>query len=111
MTASETGGRGELHIEVLFFEGCPNRAPALDLVNEVIAARGVTARIVEVGVRDQDDAERLRFPGSPTVRVDGVDIESGEWPTEHFVLGCRLYGATGVPPRELLVAALDRRRP
>jgi hypothetical protein len=36
---------------------------------------------------DQPAAEWARFPGSPTVRVDGRDVEPGS----EYLVGCRLY--------------------
>ena len=63
-------------------------------------------RVEEVEVRDEADAERLRFIGSPTIRVDGADIEPDAGTRTDFALSCRLYEGSGVPPRELLEAAL-----
>jgi hypothetical protein len=60
----------------------------------------------EVAVATGAEAERLRFPGSPTVRVDGADIEPSSAGRGGYALGCRLYGGSGVPPRELVAAAL-----
>ena len=93
-------------IEVLYLEGCPNYPPTLTLVREVAAELGINAHLIPVQVKDSADAERCRFPGSSTVRVNGVDIEpSARHRTEHG-WGCRRYGGTGVPPREMIVAAM-----
>ena len=61
-------------------------------------------RLVEV--RDQDAAERLSFLGSPSVRIDGADIDAGADAGAGYALSCRMYGDAGVPPEELLVNAL-----
>jgi len=53
-----------------------------------------------------ESAERLRFLGSPTIRVDGKDIEPAARGRTHFGMSCRMYGSSGVPPRELVEAAL-----
>jgi hypothetical protein len=97
-----------MKVQVLYFEGCPHHRPTLDLVKQVMDDRGMAAEVEEIEIRDQSEAERLRFLGSPSVRVDGVDIEPDAATRTEFVLGCRMYGASGVPPRELLVAALQR---
>lgn len=97
-------------IEVLFFEGCPNHGPTLSLANEVLAELGLEAEIQETEIRAAEDAERLRFLGSPSVRVDGKDIEPGAEGRTEYALGCRVYGATGLPPKELLVTALEEAR-
>ncbi|MEN8183064.1 MAG: hypothetical protein ABFS46_11075 [Myxococcota bacterium] len=94
-------------IEVLFFDGCPNQEPTLELAREVVRELGIEAEIREVRVRDSDEAQRLRFLGSPSVRVDGVDIDPQAPSVTKFSFCCRMYGESGVPSRELLVAALN----
>ncbi len=97
-------------IEVLYFEGCPNLEPTLSFVNEVLSQLGLSADVREVEVRTPGDAERLRFLGSPSVRVNGKDIEPGAESRMEYALSCRIYGDSGLPPKELLVAALGARR-
>ncbi len=98
-----------MRIEVLYFEGCPHHQTTVELVHEVVAELGVGADVHEVEVRDDEDAARLRFLGSPSVRVDGVDIEPGARDDAQFGLACRMYQGSGVPPKPLLVAALEGR--
>lgn len=93
-------------VEILSFNGCPHHTATVSLVREVAAELGVEAQIREVEVDDAADAERVRFLGSPTVRVNGSDIEPAAAARTDYVLGCRLYGASGVAPREMVVAAL-----
>ena len=97
-----------MRIEVLFFEGCPNHGPTVQLVRDVTAAQGVDAELVEVEVRSPGEAARLRFRGSPTVLVDGVDAEPAANVEHGIGLGCRIYtNGKGVPPRELLESAIS----
>ncbi len=96
-------------IEVLYFEGCPNLEPTLSLADEVLSELGLSGEVREVEVRTPADAERLRFLGSPSVRVNGRDIEPGAEDRTEYALCCRLYGDLGFPPKELLVAALEAR--
>ena len=93
-------------VEVLFFDGCPNHGPAVDLAKEVVADLVPDVQVEEVEVRDAEDAARLRFLGSPTIRVDGMDIEPEARTRTDFSMSCRLYGSSGLPPRELLEVAL-----
>lgn len=95
-----------MEVEVLYSAGCPHRKAAIDRTLEVLAALGVDAEVREVEVRDGVDAARLRFPGSPTIRVDGMDIEPGADSRALDALSCRMYGGSGVPPRDLLVGAI-----
>jgi mercuric ion transport protein len=94
-------------VEVLYFEGCPNHYETAALAREVIGELGIDATVEEVEVRNGDDAERLRFLGSPTVHVDGIDIEVAARDSSQYAFACRTYGNSGVPPRELLAAALN----
>jgi copper chaperone CopZ len=71
---------------------------------------GLKARAESVLVQDADDAERLRFLGSPTVHVNGVDIEPEARTRTNYAFGCRIYGSTGIPSRALLQAALRESR-
>ena len=93
-------------IEVLYFEGCPNVEPTVALARDVAAELGIAAEVRGVEVRDEADAKRLRFLGSPTVRVNGVDIDPEAVARTDYAFGCRLWGASGVPPRELMRSAL-----
>ncbi len=93
-------------IEVLYFAGCPHYRPTLDLLEAVIAESGVAAEVREVEVCNDADAARLRFLGSPTIRVDGADIEPDTEVRTDYALSCRMYGVSGVPGRDLLEAAL-----
>jgi len=93
-------------IEVLYFAGCPNHEPTVDLAREVLGELGLEAEVREVAVETLEAAERERFLGSPTVRVDGKDIEPDAEDKAQFALGCRMYGKGGVPPKELIMRAL-----
>jgi hypothetical protein len=63
-----------------------------------------------VRVADADAVERLRFLGSPTVRVDGVDVEPGAVGRRDFVFSCRVYptgaGLSGRPDEGRIRIAL-----
>lgn len=100
-----------MKVEILYFEGCPNHAPAAEMVERVARRMGIQAEIRTVEVRDAEAAETLRFLGSPSLRVNGMDIEPGRENDPPFY-GCRTYvvrgKTTGVPPEEWLVDALRR---
>jgi len=63
-----------MKIEFLFWDGCPSHPEARALLAEVLAERGLEAEVEEREVATTEDAERLAFPGSPTIRVDGADV-------------------------------------
>lgn len=99
-----------MKIELLTFEGCPNAQSARELVERVVAESRAEAEIAYVDVPDAETAERLRFLGSPTIRVDGRDIEPGADERTAYVLACRVYrteeAVTGVPDDRWLRDAL-----
>ena len=77
-------------VELLWWEGCPGWEQALALVREEMRALGLDADSVEVReVRTDDDAARSEFVGSPTVRVDGRDVQPPQG--EPAGLTCRVY--------------------
>ena len=95
-----------VRVDVLFFDGCPNHEPTVELVRSVVADLGLESRVNGIPVESAEDAETLRFLGSPSVRVNGRDIEPGADERSSYALSCRMYGDSGVPPRDWLVDAL-----
>jgi hypothetical protein len=99
-----------VRIEILYFSGCPHHEATVARVREILQREGVSADIQETAVCDGEEADRLRFPGSPTVRIDGRDIEPAAEAGTSFALSCRMYGTAGVPPHELVCDAIRRAR-
>lgn len=97
-------------VEILSFAGCPGRQPARALVERVLHDLDLEADVREIAVEDEEAARVQRFLGSPSIRVEGRDIEPGADRRLDFALGCRLYpgehGPSGVPPEPMLRAAL-----
>ena len=77
--------RGHVKIQVLSSPGCANGARALALVMEVVRQEAPGAEVETITVSTSEDALRRCFPGSPTIRVDGVDIDSQ--PSTDYGLG------------------------
>ena len=103
-----------MKVEVLYFDGCPNHEALLPHLRDLVNAAGAAVGIELVRVDDADAAERQRFLGSPTVRIDGQDIEPGADQRTDFGLKCRLFatpdGLRGTPADEWVVGALRRAR-
>jgi hypothetical protein len=100
-----------MDIEFLYWEGCPSYPEARQLLGEVLAERRPDARVEVREVKSQAEAEELRFPGSPTIRIDGRDVDP-EGASARPALMCRIYrkpggGVSPVPTREQLEAALS----
>jgi len=64
-----------MKIQVLMSPGCGHGARALDVVADVVNQSAPGAEIETITVATLEDAARWSFPGSPTVRVDGIDID------------------------------------
>jgi hypothetical protein len=97
-------------VEVLTFQGCPNRDAAIALVERVGRQLASNAEVRVIEVPDQQTAEQTRFLGSPTIRVDGYDIEPDADRRQEFVHACRLYqgqhSLRGLPEEAWLRQAL-----
>ena len=101
-----------MKIELLWFEDCPNHHATSDLVEDVLKARGVSATVTPVEVPDLATGERVKFPGSPTLRIDGADVDPSYEDTGDYTPRCRVYmtasGLKGVPERAWVEQAVDR---
>lgn len=76
------------HIDLLFFDGCPSWQQAWRDLGGVLAETGVAATVRLRDVMAMSDEDRQGFAGSPTIRIDGVDLEGYDGPG---VLACRRY--------------------
>lgn len=97
-------------IEILYFEGCPSYPPTLKRIMQVIREEGVSAAVSEVKVSDVTEAETFGFLGSPTIRVNAVDIEPSARSSRAYGMVCRTYiedgKRSGIPSKGMIVAAL-----
>lgn len=98
-----------MKIEVLYFEGCPNYLPAVDRLRTVLAREGLRAELIEIAVKDDSDAKALKFFGSPTIRVNGLDIEASSRQVSETGFACRCYPG-GLPSEEMIRAAVREDR-
>jgi hypothetical protein len=99
-----------VQVELLYWRGCPSYPEAKGLLEQVLAERGIEARVDMREVTTQEDAEALRFPGSPTIRIDGSDIDP-RGAASPPALNCRIYllsdgRVSPIPTREMIEEAL-----
>ncbi len=100
-----------MKIEVLYVPNCPNHAVALERLREILTGESLEAHLDEVLVSSAEMAQSLRFPGSPTIRINGRDIEPQERVTASFGLMCRLSAdGNGAPSHQRLRDAIRRTR-
>jgi len=99
-----------MKIEVLYFDGCPNHQLAVERVRQVLGEEDIEAEVVEVNVQDEATAQDLGFLGSPTVRVNGNDVEPSARSAKEYGMMCRTYAVgqerEGGPPKDLIRAAI-----
>ena len=99
-------------VELLWWDGCPSHPEALAELRRILREEGVEAEVSRVEIEDDKQARRERFPGSPTIRIDGEDIvPPGEG--DPFSLTCRVYRTrdgrfSPVPDPEDVRAAVRR---
>jgi hypothetical protein len=103
-----------MRVGLLYFEGCPSHARFAPRLRDLVAEADPTAEVIERRVETHGDAEIEGFLGSPTVRIDGQDIDPTAHDRTDFGLKSRLYrheGAhSGEPPEAWVRAALERSR-
>jgi hypothetical protein len=81
----------EPEVRFLWWRDCPSWERALAMLRAEMEDQGLDPeRLEAVEVRDEADAERLGFPGSPTMLIDGVDVQPPD-PEQAIGLTCRIY--------------------
>ena len=94
-------------VEVLVFDGCPHAEAALDLTRRVVERLVPNLQVERLEVDTPEKAAEVGFLGSPSIRVDGEDVEGKR--TTRGTLCCRTYeGGAGVPAEWRVEAALLR---
>ena len=99
-----------VRVEILARRDCPSRDLAISLVDEAIFATGVPARVEMIDVVTEEQARRRRVLGSPSVRVDGRDVDPWADGRTDYSLSTRIYrterGLAGGPDVGWIGAAL-----
>jgi hypothetical protein len=98
-----------MKIEVLYFEDCPNYLPAVDRLRTVLRQEGLPAEVSQIEVRDASAAKAWKFFGSPTIRINGLDIDAESRAVTETGFACRRYPG-GLPSEEMIRAALREAR-
>ena len=99
-------------IDILYFDACPGWRDADERVRQVVGEGGLGEQIVvrAIPIETEEDAIAHRFVGSPTVRIDGRDLEPAADDRTSYGLQCRVYEAEGrlegLPPTRWIQRAL-----
>ena len=97
-------------VELLWFHDCPNHPAARVLLAELLRELAPGTIVRETDATEPAIARRHRFPGSPTIRVDGRDVDPSYRDPGDYTPRCRLYrtsgGLRGLPERNWIEAAI-----
>jgi len=100
-------------VELCYVGGCPSMSFALENAHAALRAEGLASEVIVCRVDSATEALDRRLVGSPTIRIDGEDVEGPAADERGYGLACRVYagdaGPTGWPSVELIRAALCRR--
>jgi hypothetical protein len=97
-----------MRVELLYWDGDPEYMSARQNLVEVLTEDAFETTIQMIAVSSPEDATFLAFPGSPTIRIDGVDIDAAG--AGEVGLHRRDYGGTSVPGKDLIRSAVERAR-
>ncbi len=107
-----------MKVELLYIADCPNYRETARILMEAMREYGLRDDLSEIEVTDSAQADALEFIGSPSIRIEGQDIESDIKsdiepiaPVQHhYGLSCRTYlldgKLTGIPPLEMIREAI-----
>ncbi len=94
----------EINIELLYFDGCPNWIEGMENLKTALTLERIEAQVILRVVVDNVEATRLKFLGSPSFRINGMDLWDEKRST--YDLSCRVYltpqGLKGCPTVEML---------
>ncbi len=101
-----------MKIQFLYFSDCPNHELARKNLIDAIEELGIEhCHIEEIEVKTEEDAVKYKFPGSPTIRVNGVDVDPSYIDRGNYGLMCRVYKIGekfyGAPTKELIKEAIE----
>jgi len=90
-------------IEFYFFESCPSYKKALDYLEEIINEHNIEADLKLIQVDSPEDAQKVGFQGSPSIKINGEDMEGKQ---NGYSFTCRIYNIdgvlTGIPSKEYI---------
>ena len=90
-------------IEFLYFAGCPSYKNALAYLEEIIGEEKIDADLKLILVESPEDAQKVEFQGSPSIKINGIDLEDKN---DEYSFNCRLYNVagelTGTPSKEFI---------
>ncbi len=81
--------------ELFYFDDCPSYKRALENLKKALQLEQLPDEVEMIEVADPADAQTKRFIGSPTIRIDGTDVEGPDAEIRGYAYGCRVYMGEG----------------
>ena len=78
-----------MNVELFHIADCPNYETARQFLKEALREVGLPEEVTEIEVCDSQQAEVSTFLGSPTIRVDGKDVEATLPDKDQYGPSCR----------------------
>jgi len=98
-------------IDLLYFEGCPNYEPAARYIENILKEMDLSEiEIRHVEILTDGQAQQMKFLGSPTIQIGGLDIEVEARVRDDYGFSCRLYPGGELPAVEVLRDAIEEAR-
>ena len=94
-------------VEIQYFEGCPHSDVMIENVKEAIKQINTQIEFETILVDTPEKAEKYKFRGSPTVLINGIDLEGLPEPTNGN-LACRYY-SNGIPSVESIINSIKQK--
>ena len=100
-----------MRVRFLYYEECPSHEPALERLRDLLREEGISTDVEVVKVETEEQAQQLRFVGSPTILINGQDIDPPP-PDPYYRLTCRAYRLedgriSPLPSRGMIRRAID----
>lgn len=100
-----------MKIELFWIDKCSSYQRVRELLEQILRDENIAAKIEMIQVRDNADARAKKFLGSPTIRINGIDLFAQ--PDQcNFAMQCRVYrtpdGLKGTPTTEMVRAEMKR---
>jgi len=102
-----------VRIDFIYREECPSHSKAWERLHNILQETGVHADVKRIEIQDEEAARGHTFHGSPTIRINGRDIDPGDEKNQPVGLNCRIYHddsgrVTPLPPENLIRIAIQR---
>jgi hypothetical protein len=103
-----------MKIQVLYYYGCTSYERALEQLENAMKDEGIEDYVEVVRVTNEAEAKKFRFLGSPTIQINGKDVEREARMRSNYGMRNRQYwskaGQSGIPSDETVRAALREAR-